>query len=103
MISVSLGSANGEDEREICVEVNNEDLKGLSIGDEVIITIRGLVESLSAGRDIDDTESPGFECPASIEVHIQSHKVKKVGSNQFEKLVSEEEDENEGEELSSAD
>lgn len=100
MLEIMMGGPPGdEDEREICIEVNNEDLKGLSIGDEVSITIRGLVEKLEAGRDVEDTESPGFECPACIKVHIKSHSVKRVGSNQFEKLVSEEEDEDEGEEL----
>jgi hypothetical protein len=97
MLAISMGSHADDDAREICVEVNNKDLKGLSIGDEVIITLRGLVEALSAGSDVDeaadgDSMMPG-ECPASIEIHIESHTVKKAGSNQFEKLVQEELDE----------
>lgn len=100
MLEIMMGGPPGdEDEREICVEVNNDDLKGLSIGDEVQITIRGLVEKLEAGRDVDDTESLGFECPACIKVHIKSHSVKRVGSNQFDKLVGEEELEDEGEDI----
>lgn len=100
MLELVMGGGPGhDDEREISVEVDNKDLEGLSLGDEVVITIRGLVEKLAAGRDISDTESPGFECPACIKVHIQSHSVRKVGSNQFDKLVSEEEEEDEGEEL----
>jgi hypothetical protein len=98
MMMISMGGGGDPNDREICVEVNNEDLKGLSIGDEVIITLRGLVEKLEAGSNVDDAGDgdelvPMGECPASIEIHIESHSVKKVGTNQFEKLVQEELDE----------
>lgn len=101
MMMISMGGGS-DDQREICVEVNNADLKGLSIGDEVIITLRGLVEALEAGSNVDDASDddsmmPMGECPASIEIHIESHTVKKVGSNQFEKLVQEEQDEDDEE------
>jgi hypothetical protein len=73
-----------EDDDDICIEVDNKDVKGLQIGDEIEISVKGLVEKLELGDDV---------CPAYIRLELSSRTVKKIGPNQFDKLLSEEEHE----------
>jgi hypothetical protein len=75
-----------DDDDDICVEVDDKDVQGLQIGDEIQITIKGLVESLELGDGL---------ASAHIRVELQSRTVKKIGPNQFEKLAAEEEEEDE--------
>jgi hypothetical protein len=81
---IAIGPHGGEDDDDICIEVENKDVKGLQIGDEIEIAVKGLVEKLELGDDI---------CPAYIRLELSSRTVRKIGPNQFDKLLAEEEHE----------
>jgi hypothetical protein len=81
---IAIGHHGMEDDDDICIEVENKDVKGLQIGDEVEISVKGLVEKLELGDDI---------CPAYIRLELSSRTVRKIGPNQFDKLLAEEEHE----------
>lgn len=85
---LAIGHPGMDEDDDVCVEVDNKDVKGLQIGDEVEISIKGLIEKLELGDDL---------CPAHIRLELDSRSVRKIGPNQFEKLVAEEESEDEEE------
>jgi len=81
---LSIGHPGMNDDDDVCLEVENKDIKGLQIGDEVEISIKGCIEKLELGDDL---------CPAHIRLELDTRTVRKIGPNQFEKLVAEEEHE----------
>lgn len=84
------------DKRTERVEVSNEDLAGYKLGDEVTITLKGLVKTLEMGSDPARKSKYGghlrYPC-SNIEIEVTEEKISKVGeANQFEKLVELEDD-----------
>lgn len=79
---LAIGHPGMNDNDDVCLEVENKDVKGLQLGDDVEVTIRGCVEKLEMGDDL---------CPAHIRLELDKRTVRKVGPNQFEKLAAEEE------------
>jgi hypothetical protein len=81
---IAIGPHGTDNDDDICIEVDNKDVKGLQIGDEVEISVKGLIEKLELGDDI---------CPSYIRLELNSRTVRKIGPNQFDKLLAEEEHE----------
>lgn len=85
-------------------EVPNELLKGLKLGDEVTVSIKGTVTELVAGKDPktkeDVKKSKGDDCcgcnplpwepPAALHIKASSTTIK-AGSNEFSKLSEDDE------------
>ena len=78
--------------RTINLDVDDEEmLKSLSIGDEVTVTVRGVIKSISAPREntFDDDGPKVF--PGDISMDIESLKVVS-GRNTFTELNEDEDD-----------
>jgi len=68
---------------EMGIDLPDKELAGLSLGDEVQITVKGTICSLSVPEVYED----GDEYPGRARVKISSQKVKSL--NEFEKMAEE--------------
>ncbi len=72
-------------------DVTNKQIKGMSLGDEVTVTIKGTIIELEAERKIEDYEvtsggkSKSKTFPPNIRVEIDSTKIE--GTNVFSELA----------------
>lgn len=78
------------DKKTMCLDVTKGEITDISVGDKVVITVKGTVQRVDGGKKKDPKDEHDYSYPPSLELKDVTSEVE-LASNAFTEIAEDEE------------